>query len=94
MTAIAARQLGCDVTIIEKTEDCPAARLVNHALTGDWNNPDELLRLAEYVDYITLENEFVDADSLARLEQSGYRLFPGAHTVALVQDKLIQKQTL
>jgi len=94
MTAIAARQLGCDVTIIEKTEDCPAARLANRALTGDWNNPDELLRLAEQVDYITLENEFVDADSLARLEQSDYKLFPGAHTVALVQDKLIQKQTL
>jgi len=94
MTATAARQLGCDVSIIEKFADCPAAPLASHALSGDWNDPRALLRLAEHVDLLTLENEFVDAHSLAELEAAGHRLYPTSKTIALVQDKLIQKQTL
>lgn len=94
MIAAAARQLGCDVSIIEKFADCPAASLASHALSGDWNDPRALLRLAEHVDLLTLENEFVDAHSLAELEAAGHTLYPTSKTIALVQDKLIQKQTL
>jgi 5-(carboxyamino)imidazole ribonucleotide synthase len=43
---------------------------------------------------VTLENEFVDAASLRALEAGGHRLFPTARSIALVQDKLVQKQTL
>ena len=46
------------------------------------------------MDVVTLENEFVDAASLRALEAGGYRLFPTARSIALVQDKLVQKQTL
>jgi 5-(carboxyamino)imidazole ribonucleotide synthase len=94
MTAVSARQLGCDVSLIEKSADCPAAPLASTALTGDWNDPDELLKLAVVVDYLTLENEFVDAHALARLEDAGHALYPSSKSIGLVQDKLIQKQTL
>jgi 5-(carboxyamino)imidazole ribonucleotide synthase len=43
---------------------------------------------------VTLENEFVDADNLRALEAAGYAIFPTARSIALVQDKLVQKQTL
>jgi 5-(carboxyamino)imidazole ribonucleotide synthase len=36
----------------------------------------------------------VDAASLRALEECGYPLFPTAQSIALVQDKLVQKQTL
>lgn len=94
MIAAAAQRLGCELSIIEKSTDCPAAHMVNQALTGDWNDSDELLRLAANVDYVTLENEFIDAAALSQLEQQGHQLLPTAKTIALVQDKLIQKQTL
>jgi len=94
MTALAALQLGCDVVVLERNAFSPAANLASHSLIGDWNDPADLLRLAARCDAVTLENEFVDVRSLAALEAAGHKLFPSSHTLALVQDKLVQKQTL
>src|SRR5690606_1416376 len=63
MTAIAALELGCDVVILERNEISPAATLATHLLVGDWDSPEELLKLAAHADIVTLENEFVNADS-------------------------------
>jgi 5-(carboxyamino)imidazole ribonucleotide synthase len=68
--------------------------LAGKTFIGDWDNPDDLLKLAEHADVITLENEFVDANSLAELEKAGHTLFPTSKSIGLVQDKYIQKQTL
>src|SRR5436305_2011241 len=46
------------------------------------------------VDVVTLENELVEADSLATLERFGQPLWPTAATGRVVQDKLFQKQAL
>jgi 5-(carboxyamino)imidazole ribonucleotide synthase len=94
MTALAALQLGCDVAVLERNPSSPAAVLATHSLVGDWDSPAELLRLAAHCDVVTLENEFVDARSLVALEAAGHGIFPTPRSIALVQDKLIQKQTL
>ena len=94
MTALSALQLGCDVAVLERNPVSPAAVLATHSLVGDWDSPSELLRLAAHCDVVTLENEFVDARSLAALEAAGHNVFPTPQSIALVQDKLIQKQTL
>ena len=94
MTALAAFELGCEIVILEKTENTPATRLPAEILYGDWDNPRVLLKLARQVDVVSLENEFVNADSLQALEDAGHRLYPSARTVGLVQDKLVQKRTL
>ncbi len=94
MTALAALEFGCDIHILERKPEGPAMDLAGKTFIGDWDNPDDLLRLAEHADVITLENEFVDANSLAELEKAGHTLFPTAKSIGLVQDKYIQKQTL
>lgn len=94
MTALAGLQLGCDVVVLERNNYSPAANLASHSLIGDWDQPEALLKLASQVDVVTLENEFVEADSLRALEEAGYRLYPTARSIALVQDKFVQKQTL
>jgi 5-(carboxyamino)imidazole ribonucleotide synthase len=94
MTALAGLQLGCDVVVLERNNYSPAANLASHSIVGDWDNPEALFNLASHVDVVTLENEFVDARSLRALEEGGYPLFPTAGTIALVQDKYVQKQTL
>lgn len=94
MIALPALELGCEIVILEKSHHTPAAALATKILYGDWDKHDNLLQLAEKVDVITLENEFVNADSLKKLEDNNHRLFPSAKTIAQVQDKLIQKQTL
>ena len=94
MTALAGLQMGCDIVVLERNRQSPATKLASQSLVGDWDDPRELLRLASQVDVVTLENEFVDASSLRVLEAGGHAVFPTAHSIALVQDKLIQKQTL
>ncbi len=94
MTAQAAIQLGCEVVILERHEDTPAQALAIETLIGDWDDPKNLLSVAEKVDLVSLENEFVEAMSLAKVEKAGHLLCPGSKTIGLVQDKLIQKQTL
>jgi 5-(carboxyamino)imidazole ribonucleotide synthase len=94
MTALAGLQLGCDVVVLERNSYSPAANLASHSIVGDWDDPEALVKLASQVDVVTLENEFVDAGSLQALEDAGYLLLPSARSIALVQDKLVQKQTL
>jgi len=94
MTALSAAPVDCDVLALERTADCPAANVTVECLAGDWNNIGPLRELAARVDVVTLENEFVDAGLLAQLEQDGKLVLPSAKTLALVQDKFIQKQTL
>lgn len=94
MMAQSALQLGCQIAILERQADCPAATLAKHRLVGDWNQLDDLKRLAEVSDIVILENEFVDADAIAALEAAGVCVRPGSFTLRLVQDKLIQKGVL
>lgn len=92
MTAAAAAQLGCEVVVLERQADFPAHSIDTHAIIGDWNDPQELLKLAPLVDVVTLENEFVDTNALAVLADHRHTLWPTAGSIALVQDKLLQKQ--
>lgn len=94
MTALTAMELGCEIVILEKSQNTPSSSLAAEILYGDWDNPETLLQLAERVDVVSLENEFVDAKSLQTVEDAGHLLYPSAKTIGLVQDKLIQKQIL
>ncbi|HZQ48405.1 MAG TPA: ATP-grasp domain-containing protein, partial [Verrucomicrobiae bacterium] len=94
MLAQSAIQLGCEVVILERKPECPAAALASKVLEGDWDDLKHLLRLGQLAEVVTLENEFVDAGGLAQLEQAGHALWPTAETIRLVQDKLLQKQAL
>lgn len=94
MLALAAAPLGIEVQILGAGAQGPAIWLAKQALSGNCNDPAQLQRLAVLSDVLTLENEFVDAGALRTLEQAGHTLFPTAGSVALVQDKLTQKETL
>ncbi len=94
MTALAALPLGCEVSILEQNPLSPAAQLTPLTVTGDWADPETLRQFAARVDVITLENEFVDAAVLRRLEDARHRVFPTSASIALTQDKLLQKQAL
>lgn len=94
MTAQAAVQFGCRVSALER-KPAPGAPLFGWNIhLGDWDDADTLLDFARHVDVVILENEFVEADALAALEQEGHLLRPSSDCIRLVQDKFIQKQTL
>ena len=94
MTAISAINYGCEIVILERSKKSPAENLATEIIYGDWDDPENLLKLANKVYVVTLENEFVDANSLKVLEEKGHSLCPSSRTISLVQDKLIQKKAL
>jgi len=61
---------------------------------GNWNDPAAALKFAQSVDVVTLENEFVNPDSLAAIENAGTPLYPDLSCITLIQDKWHQKQAL
>ncbi len=94
MTAEAAAQLGIEAAVIEREAHSPAGRIAARELVGAWADPHLLAQLAEGALAVTLENEFVEVAALETLEARGIPVFPGARTLAAVQDKLIQKRTM
>ena len=94
MLTQAAIALGIETAIFERAPDSPAGRLTQREVVGAWDDPAALARFAAHCDLVTLENEFVDAAILARLEAQGTPVYPTAATIALVQDKLTQKTAI
>lgn len=94
MLTQAAISLAVETVIFERGADSPAGRLTQAEIVGQWDDPALLDRFADRCDIVTLENEFVDADILARLEARGLPVYPGAATLGLIQDKLLQKERM
>jgi 5-(carboxyamino)imidazole ribonucleotide synthase len=94
MLLAAATALGLDVAIMEPAPDSPAGRLTRQEIVGAWDDEAALHRLAGCATTITLENEFVPARSLRLLEQYGCTVVPSTSALAMVQDKLHQKEQL
>jgi 5-(carboxyamino)imidazole ribonucleotide synthase len=94
MTIQAAISLGVDLAILSETADSPAGRLTAHEIVGPWSDEAVLRAFADAVDVVTLENEFVDAQILDQLADWGKTVLPGSAVLRIIQDKLIQKQTL
>lgn len=94
MSVLAGKRMGFDFAILEKDKNSPAAQVTNNEFVGWVHNKNILRKFAVSSDIITLENEFVDYRSLEYLERMGKKVYPASSTIKLIQDKLIQKQTL
>ncbi len=93
MTAMAAYRLGLRVAVIEHGTESPAGVMTKLDFPGGWTDPAELERFIGASDIVTLENEFVAPELLEHIAERRL-VFPEPQTVALVRDKLTQKQTM
>lgn len=94
MLGQAASQLGLQTIVLSEQPHCPAASSVTRVIQGAADEIASLRELAEGCDLITLENEFVDSNLLASLEEAGHPVAPSAATMRVVQDKFLQKTAL
>jgi 5-(carboxyamino)imidazole ribonucleotide synthase len=93
MTCLAAWPLEIKVAVLGMPGE-PAAGMAAGLVEGDWRDADAGARLGAQCGVVTLENEFVAASALARVEAEGALVRPAAATVATVQDKALQKALL
>lgn len=96
MMAIAAKDLGVELTIQAASPDDTAVNVADRIIYGCVADASATARLAENCQVITFENEFVDLVALQELvDQSSDRsllFLPKLETLAISVDKLNQRQ--
>jgi 5-(carboxyamino)imidazole ribonucleotide synthase len=93
MTCLAAWPLGIEVAVLGRAGE-PATAMAAGVVDGDWSRAEDVARLGAECALVTLENEFVDAQALAAVEEAGTPVRPGAAGLAVIQDKADQKRRL
>ena len=94
MITEAARNLNdeiSEITVLDPTENCPAAQAGAKQIVGDFKDEIAILKLAEESDIITYEIESGNTDVLSKLKAE---IEPSPSTLGIIQDKLSQKKFL
>jgi 5-(carboxyamino)imidazole ribonucleotide synthase len=94
MLTLAAIPLGFKVIVINPSKDSPAHEAGAEEIIADLYDKKALKELARRSDYITVEIEHLDASELQKLADKGAKINPNPETIALIQDKLAQKEYL
>jgi len=93
MMAVAARQMGYRIIVLDPSPRCPTAQVSDGVVVGTLDDIEAARHLANQVDVITLDTEHVPADVLDELDLIA-PVRPGAAVLRTIQDRLIQKQFL
>ncbi|HHW38669.1 MAG TPA: 5-(carboxyamino)imidazole ribonucleotide synthase [Bacillales bacterium] len=93
MMAIAAKEMGYRVAVMEPTEDSPCAQVSDIEIIAPYDDLDAAKRLAEVSDVITYEFENVDHSVLGWLEENAY-LPQGSELIKITQDRANEKKAI
>lgn len=93
MTAMAARSLGYRVQILDPDPSCPASFVVDSCFTASFDDAHAAANLARGSDVVTLEIEQISIPSLEQAARYA-PVRPDASVLAIVQDRIRQKQWL
>lgn len=94
MMAVAAKQMGFFVSVLDPTPHSPAAQVADHQVVADFTDGEAFSALAKESDVMTYEFEHIDSLSLIALEEQGHAIFPTPKILRLIQNKMTQKETL
>jgi len=94
MTAQAAKKMGFYVTVLDSVPQCPAAHIADSQIVGSLYDADKLRALADVSDVLTYDVEHIDTQTLKVLHDEGNTIYPSPYLLEIIQDKLLQKQTL
>ncbi|ALC87878.1 MULTISPECIES: 5-(carboxyamino)imidazole ribonucleotide synthase [Bacillaceae] len=90
MMALAAKEAGFKIAVLEPTIDSPCGQVADIRIVAPYNDEAALEELAEVSDVITYEFENIDYAGLKRLTQIAY-VPQGAELVKITQDRILEK---
>lgn len=93
MLAEAARVLEVETVVLDPTPGSPAAA-ASRQVVGDFKDYETVRSFADECDVMTFEIESANAEALEELSRSGFPVHPTPATLALIKDKLAQKDFL
>jgi len=82
------------VTVTNPGKNGPAAQVGAHEIVAELDDGDAIRELAAKTDVLTWEIEHIPSDLLVYLQENGVDVQPDPNTLAVIQDKLIQKEFL
>lgn len=94
MMILDAKRLGFFVAILDPSIDCPAHSICDVHIMKSFDDIDGYRELAAMVDVITYEFEHINSKILQEIESGGHEVYPSPHSLEIIQDKKIQKETL
>ncbi len=94
MLAFEAKKMGFHVTVIDPTPGSPAAQVVDEHIIGGYSDSDATKKLASQVDFITVELEHIDTETLQALVNKGSIVHPSPESVSIIKNKFLQKEFL
>lgn len=86
-------RMGYKVAVVDPTPECPAKQVGANQIIGGYKDAAAILRLAEISDYLTIEIEHTDTETLEKISQNK-PVNPNPRTIRLIQNKFGQKQFL
>lgn len=93
MMALAAKEKGFRIAVLDPAEDSPCGQVADVEITAAYDDQNALARLAQISDVITYEFENIDYESLRWLEQRAY-LPQGAELIRITQDRILEKDAI
>lgn len=94
MMLLEAKKMGFYAVVLDPTNDCPCHSICDEHIVADFDDEEAFQILAEKTDVITYEFEHINAKALERLEEKGYKVYPTAASLEVIQDKLTQKEAM
>ncbi|MCY7323269.1 MAG: 5-(carboxyamino)imidazole ribonucleotide synthase [Phormidesmis sp. CAN_BIN36] len=91
MMADAAKKLGIELVIQTPFQNDPAVAIATQTIFAAIDDADSTAHLAAICDVITFENEFVNLESLSKLEKQGVCFRPSLKTLKPLLDKYDQR---
>ncbi|MDZ7694460.1 MAG: 5-(carboxyamino)imidazole ribonucleotide synthase [Balneolaceae bacterium] len=95
MSALQAFRYGIQVGVFsDRPENEPVQFMTPHSTSGSFESVMDMATFAGECDVLTLENEFISSEILQEVqEQSNTPIWPAPSSFALIENKLIEKQT-
>jgi len=93
MTAMAARELGYRIHVLDPYEHCPARGVIDHFVLGAFDDVERARELASGCGVVTLEIEQIALDGL-RAAQASCPVRPGPEVLRIIQDRGRQRRWL
>ena len=93
MTAMAARAMGYRIQVLDPDPACPARFVVDGCIEASWDNTREAAHLAGGCDVVTLEIEQIALASMGAAAALA-PVRPGRDVLAVIQDRITQKEWL
>ncbi|MDQ0215585.1 5-(carboxyamino)imidazole ribonucleotide synthase [Oikeobacillus pervagus] len=93
MMALAAKEAGFKIAVLDPAENSPCGQVADIEITASFDDRDALLHLAEVSDVVTFEFENIDYDALKWLCEKTY-IPQGAEIIKITQDRILEKEAL